>query len=64
MHAGFTPPQVERPRDLLARDVHDGFYYVFTRDAAILGIAMLKRYSATSAEMGCLVVSPQYRRQV
>ena len=24
---------------------------------------MLKRYSATSAEMGCLVVSPQYRRQ-
>ena len=24
---------------------------------------MLKRYSSTSAELGCLVVSPQYRRQ-
>lgn len=54
---------VERPRAELARDVHAGFYYVFTRDGAILGVAMLKRYSETSAELGCLVVSPQYRRQ-
>lgn len=54
---------VERPRASLARDVHAGFFYVFTRDSTILGVAMLRRYSETSAELGCLVVSPQYRRQ-
>lgn len=54
---------VQRPRGALAREVHAGFFYVFTRDSAILGCAMLRRYSATSAELGCLVVSPQYRRQ-
>ena len=41
---------VERPRAELARDVHAGFYYVFTRDGAILGVAMLKRCSGTSEE--------------
>ena len=54
---------VERPRETLAREVHAGFFYVFTRDSTILGVAMLRRYSSTSAELGCLVVSPQYRRQ-
>jgi len=54
---------VQRPRAALAREVHAGFFYVFTRDSAILGCAMLRRYSQTSAELGCLVVSPQYRRQ-
>jgi len=54
---------VMRPRDLLTRDVHQGFYYVLTRDDQILSTAMLKRYSKTSAELGCLVVSKRYRQQ-
>lgn len=54
---------IKRPRAALAREVHAGFFYVFTRDSTILGCAMLRRYSQTSAELGCLVVSPQYRRQ-
>jgi len=54
---------VHRPRDMLAREVHDGFYYVYTRDDRILSTAMLKRYSPNMAELGCLVVSATYRRQ-
>ena len=45
------------------RDVYRGFYYVYTRDSALLATAMLKRYSPTSAELGCLVVDPAYRKQ-
>lgn len=54
---------VARDRTELAREVHQGFYYVYTRDQTILSVAMLKRYSPTCAEMGCLVVSPRYRKQ-
>ena len=36
---------------------------VYTRDSALLATAMLKRYSPTSAELGCLVVDPAYRKQ-
>ena len=60
LHQGVL---IKRPRAALAREVHAGFFYVFTRDSTILGCAMLRRYSQTSAELGCLVVSPQYRRQ-
>jgi len=41
------------------RDVHQGFYYVLTRDEAVLACAMLKRYAPDCAELGCLVVSPR-----
>jgi amino-acid N-acetyltransferase len=54
---------VKRPPEVLARDVHSGFYYVYTRDDTLLACAQLKRYSATHAEIGCLVVTSQYRRQ-
>lgn len=54
---------VKRPPEVLARDVHMGFYYVYTRDDTIIACAQLKRYSDTHAEVGCLVVQSQYRRQ-
>jgi amino-acid N-acetyltransferase len=54
---------VERPPEALARDVHLGFYYVYTRDDTMLGCAQLKRYSPEIAEIGCLVVAPAYRRR-
>lgn len=54
---------ITRERGKLARDVHQGFYYVFTRDTVILGCANLKRYTPHMAELGCLVVSPAYRKQ-
>ena len=55
------PPTHGRPQVL--RDVYRGFYYVYTRDSALLATAMLKRFSPTSAELGCLVVDPAYRKQ-
>jgi len=54
---------VTRDRGKLANDVHQGFYYVFTRDTVILGCANLKRYTPVMAELGCLVVAPAYRKQ-
>lgn len=54
---------VPRPPEVLARDVHMGYYYVYTRDNTLLACAQLKRYSSTHAELGCLVVAPGYRRQ-
>ena len=54
---------VKRPPETLARDVHVGYYYVYTRDDSLLAVAQLKRYADTQAELGCLVVAPQYRRQ-
>jgi amino-acid N-acetyltransferase len=54
---------VERPPDVLTRDVEAGFYYVYVRDNMLLACAHLKRYSETHAEMGCFCVSPTYRRQ-
>ena len=54
-------PRRHHPQVL--RDVYRGFYYVYTRDSALLATAMLKRYSPTSAELGCLVVDPAYRKQ-
>ena len=54
---------IKRPPEVLARDVHMGYYYVYTRDNTLLACAQLKRYSSTHAELGCLVVAPSYRRQ-
>lgn len=54
---------VPRPPEVLARDVHMGYYYVYTRDDTLLACAQLKRYSSTHAELGCLVVQKSYRRQ-
>jgi amino-acid N-acetyltransferase len=54
---------VQRDEQEVLRDVYRGFYYVYTRDSALLATAMLKRYSPTSAELGCLVVDPAYRKQ-
>ena len=55
---------VARPRDDLERDVETGCYYVFARENVPIACAMLKRLDETdSAEIGCLVVDPDYRRQ-
>ena len=54
---------VKRPPEILARDVDSGYYYVYTRDDTLLATAQLKRYSASHAELACLVVAPSYRRQ-
>ena len=54
---------VERPPEILTRDVEAGFYYVYMRDNVLLACAHLKRFSETHAEIGCFCVSPTYRRQ-
>ena len=54
---------IKRPPEVLARDVHMGYYYVYTRDDSLLAVAQLKRYSESHAELGCLVVDKKYRRQ-
>ena len=36
---------------------------MYTRDDTLLACAQLKRYSTEHAELACLVVAPQYRRQ-
>lgn len=54
---------VPRRSDSLLCDVHAGFYYVCVRDTTILACSMLKRHSATKAEIGCLVVDERYRRE-
>ena len=54
---------IKRPPEVLARDVHMGYYYVYTRDNTLLACAQLKRYSPTCAEIGCLVVASSYRSQ-
>ena len=54
---------IKRPPEVLARDVDMGYYYVYTRDDTLLACAQLKRYSASHAELACLVVEPGYRRQ-
>jgi amino-acid N-acetyltransferase len=52
---------VDRPRDKLEKDI-DG-YYVYTRDNLVLACAQLKRFENGFAEIGCLVVSKEYRSQ-
>ncbi|KAJ8613986.1 hypothetical protein CTAYLR_005627 [Chrysophaeum taylorii] len=56
---------VKRPRDTLEADIAAGCYYVLARDDRPIACAMLKRFlgQADAAELGCLVVDAQYRRQ-
>lgn len=51
---------VPRSRDRLEKDLSDTF--LLTRDSAVLGCGMLKKYTDTYAEISCLAVSPQFRR--
>jgi amino-acid N-acetyltransferase len=51
---------VERPKSTLEKEILS--YYVFTRDGLILATGQLKRYEGGFAEIGCLVVSSEYRR--
>ena len=51
---------VERPKSTLEKEILS--YYVFTRDGLILATGQLKRFEGGFAEIGCLVVSSEYRR--
>ena len=50
---------VDRPRDKLEQDIDS--YYVYTRDNLVVACAQMKRFENGFAEIGCLVVSPEYR---
>ena len=52
---------VPRPRDVMERDIRS--YYVYTRDNLIVACGQLKRFEGGFAEIGCLVVSRDYRSQ-
>ena len=52
---------VPRPRDVMERDIRS--YYVYTRDGLIVACGQLKRFEGGYAEIGCLVVSRDYRSQ-
>jgi len=51
---------VERPKSTLEKEALS--YYVYTRDNLIVATGQLKRYEGGFAEIGCLVVSKDYRR--
>lgn len=51
---------VERPKSQLEKDIRS--YYVYTRDGLIVATGQLKRYEGGFAEIGCMVVSKDYRR--
>jgi len=52
---------VDRPRAKLEEDIDS--YYVYTRDNLVVACAQLKRFENGFAEIGCLVVSRDYRSQ-
>mmetsp|Transcript_18169 Transcript_18169/g.26952 ORF Transcript_18169/g.26952 Transcript_18169/m.26952 type:complete len:679 (-) Transcript_18169:100-2136(-) len=52
---------VERTKNSLERDIMS--YYVYTRDNLIVATGQLKRFEGGYAEIGCLVVSKDYRSQ-
>jgi amino-acid N-acetyltransferase len=52
---------VDRPRAKLEEDIDS--YYVYTRDNLVVACAQLKRFENGFAEIGCLVVSKDYRSQ-
>jgi amino-acid N-acetyltransferase len=52
---------VDRPRAKLEQDIDS--YYVYTRDNLVVACAQLKRFENNFAEIGCLVVSRDYRSQ-
>lgn len=51
---------VERPKSKLEKEILS--YYVYTRDGLIVATGQLKRFEGGFAEIGCLVVSSEYRR--
>ena len=51
---------VERPKSTLEKEAKS--YYVYTRDNLVVATGQLKRYEGGFAEIGCLVVSKDYRR--
>ncbi|KAL7444183.1 hypothetical protein ACHAXH_007092 [Discostella pseudostelligera] len=51
---------VERPKSTLEKEILS--YYVYTRDELIVATGQLKRFEGGFAEIGCLVVSKDYRR--
>ena len=50
---------VDRPKDVLEKTVDQ--YHVFTRDDLVVACGQLKMFENGFAEIGCLVVNPQYR---
>lgn len=51
---------VERPKSKLEKEIKS--YYVYTRDGLVVATGQLKRFEGGFAEIGCLVVSKDYRR--
>ena len=51
---------VERPKSQLEKEALS--YYVYTRDGLVVATGQLKRFEGGFAEIGCLVVSKDYRR--
>ena len=51
---------VPRPKSTLEKEILS--YYVYTRDGLIVATGQLKRFEGGFAEIGCLVVSRDYRR--
>jgi len=52
---------IDRPKAVLEKDIED--YFVYTRDSLIVACAQLKKFEDGFAEIGCLVVRPEYRAQ-
>jgi len=52
---------VPRPRSVMEKDIRS--YYVYTRDDLIVATGQLKLFEDGHAEIGCLVVSRDYRSQ-
>lgn len=50
---------IDRPKSVLEKDIDK--YYVYTRDDHIVACGQLKLYKEGFAEIGCLVVSKDYR---
>jgi amino-acid N-acetyltransferase len=50
---------IDRPKNVLEKDVDQ--YYVYTRDDHIVACGQLKLFKEGFAEIGCLVVSKDYR---
>lgn len=52
---------VDRPRARMEQEIDS--YYVYTRENLVVACAQLKRFENSFAEIGCLVVSKDYRSQ-
>lgn len=50
---------IDRPKAVLEKDIEN--YYVYTRDNLVVACGQLKKFEDGFAEIGCLVVRPEYR---